>query len=219
LTLILNGTDNSATTPAVTGTDTDTGVYYPAANQVALATNGTQAVLVNATQGVQFNAGISVGGTAPSTNGTGVKFPATAIAASDANTLDDYEEGTWTPVATASGGSVGAYVTQVGTYTKVGNIVRAYVSMQVTKGTATGNLTISGLPFALSGEQRGLGSVDWFVPSGTAILNCVMFSSNGSTALRACPLTAASVDATSVDFQWSYVSSNVTLSCSFVYQV
>ena len=52
MTLILNGTDNSATTPAVTGTDTDTGVYYPAANQVALATNGTQAVIVNASQRV-----------------------------------------------------------------------------------------------------------------------------------------------------------------------
>jgi hypothetical protein len=52
MTLILNGTDNSATTPAVTGTDTDTGVYYPAANQVALATNGTFAMIVNASQNV-----------------------------------------------------------------------------------------------------------------------------------------------------------------------
>jgi hypothetical protein len=52
MTLILNGTDNSATTPAVTGTDTDTGVYYPAANQVALATNGTLALIVNSSQNV-----------------------------------------------------------------------------------------------------------------------------------------------------------------------
>jgi len=54
MTLILNGTDNSATTPAVTGTDTDTGVYYPAANQIALATNGTLAVLTNASQNTGF---------------------------------------------------------------------------------------------------------------------------------------------------------------------
>jgi len=52
MTLILNGTDNSATTPAVTGTDTDTGVYYPAANQVALATGGTLALIVDASQSV-----------------------------------------------------------------------------------------------------------------------------------------------------------------------
>ena len=54
MTLILNGTDNSATTPAVTGTDTDTGIYYPTSNQVAIATNGTQAMLVDATQNVTF---------------------------------------------------------------------------------------------------------------------------------------------------------------------
>jgi hypothetical protein len=54
MTLILNGTDNSATTPAVTGTDTDTGIYYPAANQVAIATNGTQAMLVDTSQNVTF---------------------------------------------------------------------------------------------------------------------------------------------------------------------
>jgi hypothetical protein len=52
MTLILNGTDNSATTPAVTGTDTDTGIYYPTSNQVAIATNGTQAMLVDASQNV-----------------------------------------------------------------------------------------------------------------------------------------------------------------------
>ena len=54
MTLILNGTDNSATTPAVTGTDTDTGIYYPAANQVAISTNGTRAMLVDASQNVTF---------------------------------------------------------------------------------------------------------------------------------------------------------------------
>jgi hypothetical protein len=54
MTLVLNGTDNSATTPAVQGgtAGTTTGVYYPATNQVALATNGTQAVLVDASQNV-----------------------------------------------------------------------------------------------------------------------------------------------------------------------
>jgi hypothetical protein len=52
--LILNGTDNSATTPAVTGGTggTGTGVFYPATNQVALATNGTTAVTVDASQNV-----------------------------------------------------------------------------------------------------------------------------------------------------------------------
>jgi len=60
MTLILNGTDNSATTPAVQGgtAGTTTGVYYPATNQVAISTNGTQAMLVDASQNVGINAAI-----------------------------------------------------------------------------------------------------------------------------------------------------------------
>jgi len=65
MTLILNGTDNSATVPAVTGTDTDTGIYYPTSNQVAIATNGTQAMLVDASQNV------GIGTSSPVNNGGG----------------------------------------------------------------------------------------------------------------------------------------------------
>jgi hypothetical protein len=54
MTLILSGTDNSVSSPAVQGGTggTTTGVYYPATNQLALATNGTQAVLVDSSQNV-----------------------------------------------------------------------------------------------------------------------------------------------------------------------
>lgn len=59
MTLILNGTDNSATTPAVQGgtAGTTTGVYYPTTNQVAIATNGTQAMLVDSSQNVGIGTG------------------------------------------------------------------------------------------------------------------------------------------------------------------
>jgi hypothetical protein len=43
---IINGTDNTAATPALTGTDTDTGVFFPAANTMALSTGGTEQVRV-----------------------------------------------------------------------------------------------------------------------------------------------------------------------------
>jgi hypothetical protein len=52
MSVTIRGTDNSASTPAVSGTDGDTGLYFPAANQLALATNGTQALLVNSSQNV-----------------------------------------------------------------------------------------------------------------------------------------------------------------------
>ena len=63
-----------------------------------------------------------------------------------ANYLDDYEEGTWTPVWSASGSAT--YGIQVGTYTKVGNIVHASCYLFMTnKSTLSGALQLSGFPF------------------------------------------------------------------------
>ena len=68
----------------------------------------------------------------------------------DANTLDDYEEGTWTPVLGGSSGQSGqSYDSQVGHYRKVGNIVVAscYIILN-TLGTVSGTyVSLSGLPF------------------------------------------------------------------------
>ena len=90
---------------------------------------------------------IGVGAATPSASGAGITFPATQSASSNANTLDDYEEGTWTPVATAQTGSLTAYASS-GTYTKVGRLV--YLSGTVTittAGTASGVMFIAGYPF------------------------------------------------------------------------
>ena len=77
-----------------------------------------------------------------------IKFPATQNPSADANTLDDYEEGTFTPtiIGTTTAGA-GTYTSQVGRYTKVGN--RVFVSIAVTWSahTGTGNIAIAGLPF------------------------------------------------------------------------
>jgi hypothetical protein len=82
--------------------------------------------------------------------GTGITFPATQSASSNANTLDDYEEGTFTADLNIGGATTGiTYTGRAGKYTKIGNLV--YVSLGVTlssKGSLTGSITISGLPFA-----------------------------------------------------------------------
>ena len=49
---------------------------------------------------VSVTGAIGVGGATPTSNGSGITFPATQSASTNANTLDDYEEGTWTPVLT-----------------------------------------------------------------------------------------------------------------------
>jgi len=91
---------------------------------------------------------ISVGNVNPSTSGAGITFPATQNSSTDANTLDDYEEGTWTPTVEGSTtAGTATYSVQVGKYTKIGNRVFFNLSVIWTSGTGTGNLKITGLPF------------------------------------------------------------------------
>ena len=84
----------------------------------------------------------------------GVQFPATQVPSADANTLDDYEEGTWTPTigGSATNPSGLSYSTQFGRYTKIGNAVYVHFRIQFsfTNGTGSGSLEIRGLPFTAS---------------------------------------------------------------------
>lgn len=79
-----------------------------------------------------------------------LKFPATAVPSTDANTLDEYQEGTWTPTLAFGGASTGiTYSTQQGTYVKIGRVVTFQFRLIISsKGSATGNVAILGLPFA-----------------------------------------------------------------------
>ena len=64
-----------------------------------------------------------------------------------ANALDDYEEGTFTPVLDQGVGSV-SYNHQVGHYTKIGNQVFAYIYLLATAGSSdSSSLRVGGLPF------------------------------------------------------------------------
>ena len=74
-----------------------------------------------------------------------------------ANALDDYEDGVWTPVlsaATPGTGSFAPHSANGGTYTKIGRVV--YISFNVrctfTRGTASGFIRITGLPFTNAGS-------------------------------------------------------------------
>ena len=74
---------------------------------------------------------VFAGGTTTA-DGIGITFPATQSASTNANTLDDYEEGTWTPGFT---GTVVGTLTTDGKYTKIGNIV--YWTATITATTST----------------------------------------------------------------------------------
>jgi hypothetical protein len=91
---------------------------------------------------------IGVGGATPSTSGAGITFPATQSASTDGNTLDDYEEGTWTPTIGVGLSTTGP-VTTNGKYTKVGNLVTIYASVSATTISCSNvALIIGSIPFS-----------------------------------------------------------------------
>jgi hypothetical protein len=119
--LILNGSTSGSVTlssPAVSGTTTLT---LP-------TTTGTIALTADPTFTGQA--------TIPTINLTGgqIVFPATQSASSNANTLDDYEEGTWTPNST--GITVVGTFSSSGTYTKIGRVVTVIATFAGTTSVA-----------------------------------------------------------------------------------
>jgi hypothetical protein len=86
---------------------------------------------------------LGVGNATPATSGAGITFPATKSPSSDANTLDDYEEGTWTP----SLGGTATYTSRFGTYTKVGNLVTVLFLVRVNSIGTGATAYVNGLPF------------------------------------------------------------------------
>jgi hypothetical protein len=97
---------------------------------------------------------------------SGIAFPSTQVPSANANTLDDYEEGTWTPTIGGSGGQSGqAYDVQEARYIKIGSLVWAAFRVSLsTVGTITGDVQIKGLPFtAETGVLTNYpGSLFWF---------------------------------------------------------
>ena len=114
---------------------------------------------------------IAVGGATTSTSGSGISFPSSQSASSDANTLDDYEEGSFTPTAIgqASAGTT-TYGSQIGDYVKIGRQVTARVNLGISAVTGTGELVIS-LPFVASSEYIGsvmTNNLNWI--GGTSVV-------------------------------------------------
>jgi len=124
--------------------------------RIAVNSGGTvtDRMRINADGTIKTSATISVGDATPSTSGAGITFPATQSASSDANTLDDYEEGTWTPsIAGTTTAGTASYVVREANYTKIGNLVYFSLFIDYTSGTGTGNTKITGLPFSSSSSN------------------------------------------------------------------
>ena len=94
------------------------------------------------------------------TAGHGINFSAVSHAGGmTSETLDSYEEGTFTPTVTsADNNATVSYGNQYGFYTKVGNLVNLFIMLNFTESGGTGALTIGSLPFTTSTNESTVGT-------------------------------------------------------------
>jgi hypothetical protein len=135
--------------PSITTTgDLNTGIFFPSADTIAFTEGGTEAMRINSDGNVALAKNIGLGGATPSTSGTGITFPATASGSTDANTLDDYERGTFTPSFIVSI-PTGTITSLSGEYVKIGKSVLCFIKVLGTNMAISVYARLSGLPFGV----------------------------------------------------------------------
>ena len=154
-----------------------------------------------------------------STAGTGIAFPATASLSSNANTLDDYEEGTWTPGIRFGGGTTGITYdagSQSGVYTKIGNVVTCTGTFSLSsKGSSTGTAQVTGLPFTAKLNSVGpnyipsifalavtaTGSLSGYLVPTFSVVNLAVYNGTTSTLLTDASFAAGSSISLTIVYQ------------------
>lgn len=129
--------DGTLAAPSITfDSDQGSGLYLIGVGNVGFAISGVKAFEVASDLDILLAAGISPGNTDNA----------------DPDTLDWYEEGSFTPALAFGGATTGiTYTTQVGTFTRIGD--RVYFEIEIVlsnNGSASGNVTVTGLPYAAS---------------------------------------------------------------------
>jgi hypothetical protein len=178
--------------------------------QFRTANNASALFDIDNTGNVTVTGGDIVFGTA----GKGICLGVTSN--TDSNTLDDYEEGTFTPTLTGSG-SAASYTEQAGNYTKIGNLVHVTIKLACSKGTLSGGVYLDSLPFSAGIDTWGM-KFDWYQPYGTALLESGAFFNAGASKLSLYGLTAANNDATAQQFTDSWISGVAKFRLNFSYR-
>jgi hypothetical protein len=127
-----------------------------------------------------------------------LRFPAVQSSSGDANTLDDYREGAWTPVIGGSGGTSGqAYSFQQGFYVKIGRLVYCeYFVVFSAKGTITGNAQLQNLPFTSAAQSGMYFNVGRWANLATSVVNVALGVQASATVADIFIVTAAAVSST-----------------------
>jgi hypothetical protein len=159
---------------------------------------------VDVTGTLKASTGAAVGNATPGAGG--LAFPATAVAVADANTLDDYEEGTWTPADGSGAGLVFTGVT--GNYTKIGRMVTAICSFTYPSTADVTLSLVSGLQFPIAAGSSMV-NISIGFKNGAAASAAFMFGLNGTATFRpvnsaGAAITNAAVSLARFDLQLTY---------------
>jgi len=148
---------------------------------MAVVINGTTGITTpaeNVTGTATFATTIGVGNATPAASGAGVTFPSTQSASSDANTLDDYEEGTFSPIIQSDSTGNFTMTTQYGKYTRVGNLVTFIAYVAWSSRPSGGSIALTNYPFAINngGTTGGNAATTFIVKSATdsVLTNCTL---------------------------------------------
>lgn len=161
----------------------------------------------------------NLGGTTNLSGGQ-IAFPATQSASAGANTLDDYEEGTWTPTLRNGSGSALTYTTalQETKYTKIGNLVTCTVFIALATYTSSSGTLRIDLPFTATSDANGYAfamagaiGIEW--SSGTMVGVSVAPSANYAT------LSSNQDNGASYDIQTTDVAAGDIIAFTFTYWV
>lgn len=158
---------NGSGTFVITGTGlpfvTGTTISSTVANQLntdlatGLSTAVTKDGQTTTTASIPFALGLSANALVNISNAAAgqIQFPPIQNASANANTLDDYEEGTFAPTLTFGGGSTGMFFnSQLGTYTKIGDTVNFRITLILfAKGSSTGAALVGALPFTANNDS------------------------------------------------------------------
>ena len=145
---------NPSTTTANTATEI---LFHTASNNTTTASSSTERMRITSDAYLRMASGSG-----------GIQFGGDTA---DANALDDYEEGTWTPTI----GGTATYNIQWGYYIKVGKLVQCWGGLRPSS-MGTGNArVIQGLPFTAiaspNSTPTGGGHIVWCDYSATAFYN------------------------------------------------
>ena len=155
------------------------------------AGNGNGNCLVEGGDGTDFFT-IQSNGNVAFENGKGINFGASAGSGASSSILDDYEEGSWTPVLkdADSGGNTysgGGNWTTWANYTKIGNVVRLTGNFYAlgNSGMTSGNgIFAHGVPFPANGTQVCFARISYFNNIDNTQFGPHFQINNGQTILR-----------------------------------